>query len=202
MLVHTLKNVLKYFQMYTKDDKYIISCKGNNTNYDYTFTVTKEGVSLLLKTGEFEVMDPIGDIELYIFKDKDFTIKKFEEVKFRSGETIYEKLESNIFYEAQLFVKVFRVMNERVVFTFVCDNVFYDCYYVDGKVYYIMEDDDSYRLHGTDLFKLAQSHKNYRILRISSPRVRMSHGEFMEKQNRIAVAKNKEFIKYKYDIRI
>lgn len=203
MLAFTFKNVLKNFKLYADSNDYIIIAKGAQTGYKYVLEISKDGISCACSTEETSVsVYNIQDIEMHDFTDDSFIIEKLIETSYKDDHSIFEKAELNISYEASLFIKLFRVMHERVYFIFKHNGNFYECYYVDGKALYIEETDKTYNVMGTELYKLSTTHPDYCILCINPPRFRLSYGDYLDKHNKIAATLGKEFTKYKYGTRV
>lgn len=204
MKAYTLKNYLSNLVRFAGNNTYILEMLGEQTNCKYTFKVFKK-LSLVMDDGNPdtpELLMNIDNIDFVQFKDKTFKPVRLEESIPRGTSDLFERNEINIFYEAQMYIKLFRLMKERVSFMFVCNGKYYYCYYIDGKALYIEEDEKHYIVKGTSLFHLSKNHPGYQILSISQPLNRYSYGKFLDVHNEIALKKGKELVKYKFDSRI
>lgn len=203
MLAYTLKNFLKNLTRFAGNNKYILEMLGEQTGYHYKFTSHKElNVLITIDDKTPEILTTVGDIDFLHFKDTNFKAIKLEETIHRGSAEMYEHNVVNIYYEAQLYIKLFRLMKERVSFMFNYDNKYYYCYYIDGKALYIEETDTQYVIRGTSLFHLNKSFPGYQILSVSEPLNRFSYGKFLDVHDEIAKKKKKELIKYKFESKI
>lgn len=160
-------------------------------------------VFVVLETEDVCLRQPIEDINEFVFKDETLTPVNFIETIFKGDDEIYECNSIKIHYPAQLYVKVFKLMRDRVSFMFRDNtNEYYYCYYVEGKVLFIEETDTEYIVRGTNLYHLANSHPDYEILAINNPLKRYMYGEYLDIQREIANKKGKEFIKIVKDKRV
>lgn len=204
MRAYTLKNYLSNLVRFAGNNTYILEMIGEQTNYKYTFKIYKE-LSLTIDDNDPntpKLFINISNIDFIQFKDKTFKPVRLEESIPRGTNDLFERSEINIFYEAQMYIKLFRLMKERVSFMFVCNDKYYYCYYIDGKALYIEEDEKRYMVKGTSLFHLSKNFPNYQILSVSQPLNRYSYGKFLDVHNEIAIKKGKELVKYKFDSRI
>lgn len=202
MLAYTLKNYIYNLSKYAGSNAYEFKFDGYITHNKYTILI-KDGITLTVETPNgLAVRTAVTDVYKLKFYDKLLIPKSLEEISFRPDGMEFEKNFANIYYEAQLYVKLFRLMKERVNFTFICDNKYYDCYYLDGKVFYIEETATDYRVRGTTLFKLGNTFPNYRICYVSQSLKRLQYGDYMDEQHEIANRKGKRFDKFKFDVRI
>lgn len=197
MRIFTLKNYINWLNKYKYRNKYTLEFRGDQTSLVYKFTLHNKLVLEVYNpsTPEIGVLYEVQDLYRTVFNDESLTPVKFTETSFRQEDEVYESVNANIYYPAQLYVKLFRVMKERVNFIFKANDDFYYCYYVDGKVLYVNEDDTEYRLIGTTLFELAKRFHNYEIMAVSAPAKRLSFGEYLDKENEIANKKCKTFLR-------
>ena len=202
MLTYTLKNYINYLNEYAEDNKYELIVRGMQTKYIYKFTI-KDGIMLSISKGSVDrLLLKIEDIENLQLDDEHFKPVKLTETTYRPDNTVYEKSEKNIYYEVQLYIKLFRLMRERVNFVFKHRNKFYYCYYVDGKILYIEEDENNYNVRGTDFFTLGTTHAGFKILYVSPSIERLKYGDFLDVHNKCAITKHKTFNKYKYNMKL
>ena len=165
---------------------------------DYIFTIHKGEVSLA-----YGIMDKlmveckVEDVELLSLPSQ-FTIISFEDrILTPNGDIFEEHLLRNIKYEGQFFIRLFRIMKDRAFFTVISDKKYYDCYYIDGKLFYIEETPKEYKVMGTDFHKLHLSLENYQILVVNPLSSRYDYATFMDEHDRVANTLGKEFRKYK-----
>ena len=203
MVAYTLKNFLKYLKKFAGNNKYTLELLGEQTGYNYKFTVHKElDVLIYVDENSPNILTSVEDIDFLHFNDKSFKAIKLEETVHRGYSEMYEHSVINIYYEAQLYIKLFRLMKERVSFMFRYNDKYYYCYYIDGKVLYIEENEEQYIVRGTSLFHLNKSFPGYEILSVSEPLNRYSYGKFLDVHDAIAKKKNKELVKYKFESKI
>jgi hypothetical protein len=201
MLSHTLKSVVKSFKNYADDKKISFTAKDINSQRLYCFNIDKDSVLVDINSGELSSRQAIEDVEMFSLPSH-FKVLQVIERTYTPDGAIFEEQTANVSYEAQLFLKLFRMMKERVFFRFMHDGAMHDCYFIDGKVFYIEETDDEYKLMGTNLFRLPVTHKDYRIISIESIMDVLDYKSFVEKHERAAKLLGKQFFKYKFGQRV
>ena len=160
-------------------------------------------VFVILETEDVCLRQPIDDINEFVFKHETLTPVNYIETMFKGDDEIEECNSIKIHYPAQLYVKVFKLMRDRVSFMFRDNtNEYHYCYYVEGKVLFIEETAKEYIVRETNLYHLANSHPDYEILAINNPLKRYMYGEYLDIQRDIATKKGKEFIKIVKDKRV
>lgn len=200
MLTQTAKVVIRELQNNVGNNTIDLVLRDKRGNTTYSFAITKENIRVERKTeGQLAINFNVKDIQMLTLPDI-LTCLSITETSYVNGvkdkSRIFERHETFVRYEAQMFVRVFRIMRERVEFTMVQDNKHYDCYHIDGKVFFVEETEDEYKLMGTDLFELNKTHPDYRILHISRLGGNMDYRTFVDHQNQIADKLNKTFRKY------
>lgn len=200
MLVFVIKNYLNELKDNMGRNKYELIFTGAETGYQYKFSMRKDKdevaeTVLEISTSETSVRSVIKDIHLMDLKDKNLTPVSLNETIFKDEDELYENNFIQIYYPAQLYLKLFRTMKERVSFMFRCEDAYYYAYYVDGKVLYVEETDTGYIMHGTSLYRLGTTHPDYEILVVNKPLKRYQYGEFLDLHHSIAKKKGKEFVK-------
>lgn len=201
MLVITVKNYISNLYNVAGKNKYEVTFKGEHTGFTYKFKI-HNGIKLYVEgIDDMSMLLNIDNIDTVSFSDETLVPISLQETTFRGEDEIYEQTLINICYPAQMYTKLIRLMKERVNLLFRHDDKYYYCYYVDGKVLYIEEDDNTYVLHGTNLFHLGTTHPNYEILAVSPPLKRYRYGDYMDLQHSIARSKCKEFKQVKLENR-
>ena len=198
----TLKNYITYLAKYAGTNSYKLTLTGNQTKIKYNFTI-QNGIKLVIsKHNVDKIMFMVNSMEDLQLEDTSFTPEILIETKYKPDGSIYSEQKNYIVYVAQLYIQLFRLMKERVNFVFIDRNKYYYCYYVDGKVLYAEETEDSYIIKGTNLFKLSESNPEYEILYVSQSVDRPSYATFMDSSHKCSILKNKKFVKYKFNIQI
>lgn len=197
MLAHTLKSVVKQLKNFAGDKTIFLNTFDKKSERGYNFEITSSEIWMEVQIGNSAGRSKVDDIEM-IELPKFLKILSLKEESYFTYGGIFEEQKTNVAFEAQLFVKVFRIMKERAFFTVTQNSNYLDCYYVDGKVFYIEETDDEYKVMGTDLFKLHNSHNNYRIFTVDTLPQNMDYSTFLDEQERIAKTLNKKFVKYRF----
>lgn len=232
MLAFTVKNYLSNLIRVAGENKYEIEFLGDTSGRVYIFNISREHVestssaevkethskgrqgntrkelppckvSLTVKTEDVCMRTIIDRLSEFNFKDETLTPINFMETICKSVDEIYECNNIKIHYPAQLYVKLFKLMRDRVSFMFRTeDDDYYYCYYVDGKILFVEETDSEYIVRGTNLYHLANSHPNYEILAVSNPLKRYMYGEYLDMQREIANKKTKTYVKIIKDKRV
>lgn len=207
MLDVSVKNFLACLVKSSGYNEYEIEFRGKESNYIYVFQVksdrsnmdkdvhTKPKLSLLMKKCDSEVRFVVNDIDTLILKDKELIPSKCVETVYKGEEELYERNTLKVHYPAQLYLKLFKLMRDRVCFIFEAEGKQFQCYYVDGKVLYIEETENEYKVMGSNLFHLATIYPEYNILMVSYPLKRHTYGDYLDIHREIAKKLNKEYIK-------
>lgn len=198
MLAYTTKSVIKCLRDFGEAREFDVLFRERKENNFYNFNVNKGKITLTITDEEKNLSASyvVKDIEMLKLPHILIPVQLVERTYVSDGRE-YEKNTINVKYEAQLFVKVFRVMRDRVMVTISHEGNFMDCYHIDGKLLYIVEDDSEYQVHITDLYKFYKTHENYYILNISGLLNRYDYSAFMEKHSSIARELGKTFVKYR-----
>lgn len=153
------------------DGRYRYEYQVDGGNYKISETVSEERFSL----GYNQVYDDVDKINI----PKNLTIKSITDERFTfkgkiaSRETIY------VYREPELFIKLFRVLQENVVFYLTNESKSIRAYYINSRVFFIKEDEGTITLYDTDLFKLYSALPNSRIVMISRLPKKYNCGEFI-----------------------
>lgn len=196
MKIYCVKNVIYWLDRFKRKNRYEVIFKGVNNKLNYKFKI-QDNVTLDISSDDetIDTCSTIKDLYRIDLGDTEFTPISFKEITYKSDTEVFEENFTSIYFPAQLYVKLFKIMNERVNFTFRVDDRYFDAYHIDGKVLYTSEDNTEFRVIGTTLFQLAKTYPNYEILNICYPSKRLSYGEFLDKQDGIAKKKYKKFVR-------
>ena len=195
MLRYTIKNFLYYLSMYCKDNDYTVEFQGARSKRIYSFKVCKGTVYQIIENSEIK----IDDIFALKLKDNFFKPHLWKEVIFKKNRSVLKETILYPDYPAQIYIELFKVIGERAYFTFKVGSKYIESYYVDGKVLFLEEDDNTIYLRGSNLFNLQTTHPGYQILYISNSLDRCAYVDYVKSVERLASKKGKEFIKFRYD---
>jgi hypothetical protein len=197
LLAYTVKAVIKALHQYSDYKTFKVTFQDRKEGTVYIFHVNKEQVKLEYgKPDDALLMIKVEDIEM-LKLPKHLIAIKLEDISYAPDGKIYEMHTICVKYEAQLFIKVFRVMKDRVFFTVFHDKNYIDCYYIDGKLIYIEEDDQDFNVMITDLYKLHKTHENYKIVNINGLLNRYDFSSFLEEKEKVARMLGKKYRKFR-----
>ena len=200
MLVQTVKSVVKVLAGSMHPSQVILKCNSSEDGRDYTFQVWNGEVNLTISSDNLAVTTAVPDVEL-IKLPPYLSVTGWSELSFIkerdpsvTPRRIYEEQHTHVKYEAQMFIKLFRVLKERVFFQMRFKDEHVDCWFIDGKVFYVREDKTHYRLFGTNLHALSKEDKNYRIINVSRLPAYLDYGTFVDERRKLANTLGKEFV--------
>jgi hypothetical protein len=198
MFAHTLKSVIKLASLNV--NKSIISLQGIDpkSNRIYKFDIHVDRIDVKISVGELEGIHSITDIECLNLPPY-LNMTKWSQVSFASDGSIYREQHSNLHFDAQLFVELFRIVRERAFFTMKLNGKYVDAWYLEGKVLYVVENEKQLVVHGTDLYKLAQTDRDYRILTVDKLPAFLDYRRFIDEKRALAGVLRKEFVQLKPD---
>lgn len=208
MLVQTLKTSLKVMKDSLEDKGYHAKKRSRfrkdfelhaeevKGTRQYKFLISTVGNCMTVCDSGICVTQEIKDIEMLQLPNY-FKLTKYVETEYTANGGISSRAEFNISKEASFFVRLFLLMKERVYFTLMQKGKVKDCYYIDGKVFYVEEDETSYKLMGTDLYKMVEL-GSYSIFTVCSLLDQFSYSTFMETHEHTAKLLNKRFVKYRF----
>ncbi len=203
MLAYTVKNYLKLLSQYSRENNYVLEMLGYETKYTYEFTVDSQGIHLLMKDEDRELLyTNIDNIDKFMFIDKHLEPKMLKETKFKKDGKMFEQTLKVISYEAQLYISLFNLMDKRANFIFQHNGKKYKCFYIEGKTLLVDETDDEYIIKGTNLNHLHTMFNNYKILYVNALYKKLTYKGFLEEQEKIAELSGKRFVKYKLNERV
>lgn len=196
MIAYTLRNVVKCLQEYGGQKQFKLTLRDKKARLYHQFYIHNKSVIWSRgKTLDFEMKEAVDNIQTLILP-KRFEVVMFEELATQPNGELFEKNVINVKYEGQLFVKIFRILRDRVSFTILHGGKYIDCYHIDGKVMYIEETENRYKVIITDLFKLNRTYPDYVILTINGLMSRYSFRAFLEEHSDVAKKLGKVFEKH------
>lgn len=149
-----IKSILKTFKNARKANFEVKCLKGNqeyefkisrNSNTTLTITDLDKGVSM---TTTYDEIDNI------FLPNDDYKVTLVKEIILTPHNTVYsEKIEYCV-DQVQVYLPVFRVLGEQVVFLLKTKEGLKQMYFINGKVFYVIVSDDSFTLYQTDLRRL------------------------------------------------
>lgn len=200
MLAQTVKSVVKVLAGSMHPSQIILKCVSSEDKREYIFEVRDGEVSLTVASDKLAVTTIVPDVEL-IKLPPYLSITGWSELSYIkerdpsvTPRRIYEEQHTHVKYEAQMFLKLFRIMKERVFFQMRFKDEHVDCWFIDGKVFYVRETKTQYMLFGTNLHALAKEDKNYRIISVSRLPAYLDYGTFVDERRKLANTLDKEFI--------
>ena len=204
MLVYSVKNLLKNMSMFSKNNSYELKFSGLETKYKYNFSINDNGVNMLVKDKDDNdlLLTSIKDIDRLKFKDKHLKPETLVETKWKPNGEIYEKVEKDISYPAQIYITLFNLMNKKVSFVFKHNGKEYRCIYLEGKTMFVEETETEYIVRGTDLNHLHRIFPDYEILYATPSLIKYRYRDYMEEQEILAKTLGKEFVKYRLDEKV
>lgn len=196
MFAQTLKSVVKVIKGSINGSVVTLDSENDRHGRRYKFTISKDKIVMVIAQGELEGTQVVDDIEMLSIPPY-LNVTSWHEVSFDARGEVFEEQHLNLHYEAQLFVRLFRLMRERAQFSMKLNDRYVNAYYVDGKVLYIEETDNAYEVIGTDLYHIAQVDRSYRILNVNWLPAYIDYNRFLDDHRSIANSLGKEFYLHK-----
>ncbi|GAA0101619.1 hypothetical protein UT300012_23340 [Paraclostridium bifermentans] len=204
MLVYSVKNLLKNMSMFSKNNSYELKFVGLETKYTYNFSVNNNGVNVLVQDecGRDLILTSIRDLDRLRFNDKHLNPLSLIETKWKPNGDVYERVEKDISYPAQIYITLFNLMNKKVSFVFRHNGIEYRCIYLEGKTMFVEETNSEFIVRGTDLNHLHKIFPDYEILYATPSLIKYRYRDYMEEQETLAKTLGKEFVKYRLDEKV
>jgi len=203
MYAHTAKSVVKHLHDFCGSHHFKMKFVDPQTKMEYNFEISKGKIGLICAKESFEVKSNVEDLEMLSLPMALVPMKLVDIMYASAGDgSLYEEHELNfakevhnvhVNQEVQVFVKLFKIMRERVTLTLKVGDEYLECYYIDGKLIYIEETDDSYTAVITDLFKFYRARGEYSILSLGTRLERFDFSKFLSHHQGIATKMGKTF---------
>lgn len=187
MISYTLKSVVANLKKFATNKEFLLKLKDSNSDTELEFHITKDMVTVTYFIEDDELLHYVDDIEMLSIPE-DLTPLVLI-TKNSQGETSVVEIQ----IEAQLFVKVFNIMRDRVRFSIESTLGPKECLYFGRKMYYIDEQDSELKLVETNLYKFHKMHGDYSI-RTLSPLIGKMDAEYLySSKEQVAKDLGKEF---------
>lgn len=196
MLAYTVKSVVKALHQYSDYKFFKLKLKDRKENKIYIFHINRDQIKLECGPEGDTILMNVPDIEM-LKLPKRFIPVSLEDVSYAPDGSIFEQHIIHVKYEAQLFIKVFRIMKDRVYFTVLHEGNYIDCFYIDGKFIYLEEKDSDYNVMITDLHNFYKTHGHYKIININGLLNRYDFGSFLEEKEQVAKILGKRYVKFR-----
>lgn len=179
-----LKNYLKFMFKYISENRFSMTCIGDDI--EYRFTVTKEGIGVKYN----DILTMNWNIDKITFPCSQFIIKFISLDKYQNDELIEEQRINNP-TNVKLYYTLISVMGKRAGFVLTDNehNLYKGCF-VSGRVLYIEEDAENVIFNITSLPNL-----NHTILCITEVPGYLSFKSFIAEAEKYAKCTNRCFIK-------
>lgn len=188
MLAYTIKLVVDVLHKNCGAKEFCLEAYDPKEKLLLLFKINRDKIDLLTKGQDLEWIEAVDDIEMLKLPEE-VKIQKLIEISPDTGETSIMEVK----FEAQLFIKVFRVMKDRVCFTINSSLGMKYCYYLNRKMYYIDETEDKYSVVETNLYKFHKTNGDYGITTFSPIIGKMDNNIFVNDHQQIAQDLSKEF---------
>ncbi|MGL4949809.1 MAG: hypothetical protein ACRC5M_05460 [Anaeroplasmataceae bacterium] len=174
---------------------FILKCTSKTSNYEFTLNPKDctSSISVVITSKDNKIntnslYERVDDLHL-----EEMTPVELIELRWTMNGSLTEKNTTNLLREAELFLKVFKVMREQSVFIIQDDKNTKICHYINSRVFYTECTESEYYVHELNLFKLYSSMRNSSIALISPLPRKYSVKDFFTEQYDIAVQKKKRF---------
>lgn len=187
MISYTVKEVLSNIRRYCGAKSFLLKSLSESEGIAYHFHVSKEELKVSQISDELDFSYYVNDIEM---------LKLPTELKIVSLEEENDLGEKNLLelqFEAQLFIKIFRLMRDRVQFSLKSSSGVVDCIYLDRKMYFTEEMDNLYKLTETNLYKFYKKYGSYSITNFSPLVGRMDRNSLISSKKTVAEDLDMEF---------
>jgi hypothetical protein len=163
MLSHTLKSVIKHLTIADSKKKFEIS--GTSDGRDYLFTIYQGEVNVRITVGDLVNSFLVKDVEMLSLPEN-ILIESWLDTVYMSNNEIFEQNMNNLTNDIALFLRLFKVLRERAIFTFHYNGKFYEATYIYGKAYFVEESEKDYTVRVSDLYMLFNKFPGYQIYTI------------------------------------
>lgn len=172
MLSYTIKAVLDTVRKYCGNKSYSLWFETPDRNTLMKFSINKDECSVIhceresTKDSADKLIGDHYDMEIKSY------VTDFESVILPGEMSVTTFIETSSFgennsvsvnFDAQLFVRVFKLMRDRVWFSVQIGNEMKDCHYIDRKMYFSETVGNIRRLVQTDLYKFFSEYGAYDI---------------------------------------
>lgn len=180
----------------SKKSIFELVCESRNGKYKYTYRI--DGGNYKISETVSEEKSNFGYNQVYNDVDKinvpkDLVIKSITDERYTFNGKIASRETIYVYREPELFIKLFRVLQENAVFYLANEQKNVKAYYINSRVFYVKELEDSITLYDTDLFKLYSSLPGGRVIMISKLPKKVNCGEFINSTKSESVTKGKKF---------
>lgn len=193
----TLVQVIKVLKNSNKSS-FELRLKGKENNYKLTIA---ENIKCEVLGKQNEPISQYTRTEPSDIDIDDVTVTYMKEIKYNCIDII----EEHILYlkrETELYIKLFRILRENVMFLIESEGVIHQLHYINGRVYVIIETEDTYEVHETDMLNLHTMFPDFSVVLLSSLPKRYHYSNFFSEQNSIAVNRGKVFRNYKRGVAV
>lgn len=186
MRLSVLLNYINVCQRGCMNLRIVLSFVGNTSGVKYELTIHRGKIKLIKTLGVISIEGDFNNSLELDFDDDVFTINRYRETSFCQDGTYYEDKTINVKYLAQIYIHLFRNLGDRINLICRHENKYFDCYYVDGKLLYAVEEDGVYCLYGTNLYALNGDYPGYEIIMFSEANFRPSYADFLSSSSATA----------------
>lgn len=162
-----IKNIIKALRAGRKCKFKLVCTDGE---IDYIFNVERDNdvyVTLINSKSNMEVSYSFSDVDLLPLPDKKFTITYMEESILTPTNDNYQVTKFYCKDLVQIFLPVFRILNEQVVFLLKTSTGLKQMYFIHGRVVFAEVFEGCLTLYQTDLRKIFNEFQNAEIVMFS-----------------------------------
>lgn len=134
---------------------------------DYAFDLQRGrdiDLTIINKEDKMEVSSSYTDVSSIFIPDKNYKAEYIEESILTPSNTDYQKTKIYCRDMVQVFLPIFRLLNEQVVFLLKTDVGMKQMYFIHGKVIFEEAFDGYLNLYQTDLRKIFNTYQNSEIV--------------------------------------
>lgn len=160
----------------------------------YTFTLDRtHGITVNIKNEETDaqVISVYDSVDKINIPDGNYKIIKLVESIYTPSKRLYSQNINYCIEPIQIYLPVFRVLGEQVVFLLKHRDGIKKMYFINGRVFYTDVTKDSMTLYQTDLRKIFSDFPNSEILLFERLSDRYSYSNIFEECKRMCVNKGK-----------
>lgn len=172
--------------------KFELKCKLENN--DYTFVIDRDtGITVTIHNNvtDVSVTTTYPDAESVEMVKGNYKIEYIKEIILTPSKRIYSETTNYCLELIQVYLPVFRVLGEQVVFLMKYKGGVKQMYFINGRVFYTDSSDTCLTLHQTDLRKVFNSFPNAEILYFERLPDRYSYKNIFNECHSSAIAQGK-----------
>lgn len=171
-----------------------ITCRLSGVTYNFCIDrYNSISVTITNEENGAQVVSSYETPELIKIPSGKYKVLTIKETILTQSRKVYSETKINCTELIQIYLPVFRVLGEQVVFILGTKNGIKKMYFINGRVFYTDVDENSITLHQTDLRKVLNDFPNSEILHFERLPERYSYSNIHEECRQKSVKEGKSW---------